>query len=247
MSARLEIRVAGQLVAEMPAPPDAARVGRGGGCDVRIDHAEIPEQAAQITSRGGAYLVQNLCPYDIYVGSQLVAPHAWAQWPSGQELRLSRNVGLLLTADATTAAPGKTPAAAGGSAPESSEKAENRRKMIQLGVTIGCLGLGALLLLGDRGATTSTESEDRFEDLLKELREKKPPGPRDAVLQEYLQNAWKNDQRRKSSEGRAEALRYYRLLINEPDIAVAATDRSTLSGRLKIFAARRIAALSAPP
>jgi hypothetical protein len=236
MSELVRIRAAGLPEMEVQLRPGSARVGRGAACDVRIDHPELDDYVAALDHRGSVCLIQNLCPYEIFVGPRSIPPRGWGEWHVGDELRLSRSVSLdLLSAQTTDAAPKEPSAPVEKKEPSPSE---SRKQTIQLAVTIACLVLMALLALVDSGSGPS-EPEDTFPELMSSLKDKR--GPNDKIIRDYLQTAWMLDQRQKSKDDREAAIRYYRLLINE--LRSYPMDRASEYSRVKVFATQRIAYL----
>ena len=243
MAERLRIHTVGGPDAEVPLLPGPARVGRSASCQVRIEHPEIGQQVALIDYRGGAYFLQNLCPYDIYVGQQPLRPNAWSQWRIGDELRLTKSISLSLSSGpAETAAPAAAVVAEEKTAAKT--VSDSGRKMIQLGVTIACVVLGVLFLMADQGLNPSVETPDTFADLIAELNQNHPLRRSDEIIRDDLQAAWMLDRRANASEGRADAVGKYQSLLKTPEIRAASMDRNSIHSRIKVFAARRIAFLS---
>jgi hypothetical protein len=243
MAERLRIQAVGCADAEAPLRGGLTRLGRGAACEVRIDHAEIGEHALSLDCRGGVYLVQNFCPYEIFVGQRSLPPQALCEWRIGDELRLSRSVTLTLRSDASSAAAPQAPRPATAEAAVPTPAADARRKIVPLVVTAVCVLLGIVLLMTDRGSSPA-EPPDSFNDLLFALRKKQPQSQGDKIICDYLQTAWTIDRRQKSSQEREEAVRCYQRLLAEPDLRAAPLDRKSLYGRIKIFAWDRVASLS---
>ena len=243
MADRLRIQREGHPDAEVPLPPGLLQVGRNSACQIVIDHPEVFDQVATLECRGGVYFVQNLCPYDIFVGRQSCPPRTWGPWQTGETLRLSKSVSLELVADGAApgaiAKPGGTTSGAEGSPAQDSE---GRRKMIQLGVTLGCLALGGLLLTNG-GSTSTPAVQVTFEELLAELNQTQP---RNEILRDLLQSAWTIDLRVRKHGDRNDAIRAYHLLLDQKSVREAPVDTMSLYGRIKVFANHRIAALSKP-
>jgi len=251
MAEKLLIHVPGLQDVEVPLQPRTARLGRDRGCEVHIEHAEVAPHAATVDWQGGSFLIQNQCPFDIYLGQQPLAQYAWAVWPAGERLQLTRSVSLTLVSDraATAATPGAgpSPEAADQSAEDatpSKKQSDGTKKLVQLVVIAVCVAL-APLLLRDRSRTLP-ESADSFQDLVSALKDKQPLTESDELVCNYLCEAWMLEQRQLNSEDQQQATRIYQLLMEQKDIRSAEMDRSSLYGRIKLFAAHRVAALEKP-
>ena len=254
MTERLRIHRAGLPDAETPLKREPTSLGRAADCQVRIDHPEIGPRVATLDYRGGACFVQNLCPYEVYLGPRPVPPQGWAEWPANEELRLSKSVSLTRIVDAAVAGG----AAAGGAAAAvpaeeispAAAAAQKRKTWIQIGVILVCAVLGAVLLTTDRGPAYT--QHDDFPTLIELLRNQ--PQSRgvhdDNRIRDYLQTAWLLDRRCRANKGssahaRAEAIRFYHVLLSEPRLLLNdPLDDHDVYSRVKVFAEQRVAELS---
>jgi hypothetical protein len=251
MAERLRIHKAGYPDAETPLKRQPTFVGRDADCQVRIDHPEIQERVAALDYRGGAWFVQNLCGYVVYVGPRAVPPQSSGEWRANEELRLSQSVSLTLIVDAGPAGVAAAPVAAAEKPAPADAAAQRRKKLIQIGVILICTLLVAVLLTAPQ-KQPPVSTHDDFATLVELLKTKQPSdGMHDnRAICDYLQSAWLNDRRcRESKEhnarNRAEAIRLYRLLLKE--LLLPQKDRlegDDVYNRVKVFAAQRIAELS---
>ena len=248
MSQSLRIHRIGQPDVDLALPPDLIQVGRSEGCQARIEHAEIAAHVATLDCRGGVCMLQNLCQYDVFVGTRTVPPRGWSEWRGGEQLRLSKSVCLTLFDDsADSALPGDGGKIKGErSSAADAAAAESRRKMIQLGVTVGCLAVGGLMLLVDWGTPPPTAVVYSFDQLAEELRAAQ--NPRDDAILTHLQVAYAREnrgQRLHDPEQTREALHAYQELLNDNRLLAAdSLEGDDVHSHVKVFVVQHVARLN---
>ena len=77
---------------EFPLTAGSQRIGSGRQCEICISHPEVPAHAVTVESRGNVLLVNNVSPYSLYLGDEIVESRGRCAWRIGVPLLLMRNV-----------------------------------------------------------------------------------------------------------------------------------------------------------
>ena len=240
MSHQLKIQVAGLAPETVELTSGSSRIGREPGSEVRIDHPEVSAQAAVLQNRGGAMLVQNLNSYPVYVGSDAIAPSAWADWPAGQTLQLTRSVSLELV-DASEPT---------GEVKELDDEEARRKKTmstINLAIIIACcVGIVFLLTVDNEGGG-SKKLKFTSESLVVELTEKIVAGQGQSQvenknLRRYLQKAWSADQRLADKDPQR-VVQAYEYVLYHPLVRNAPESDEELYGKIRKLTRSRLQVL----
>ena len=213
------------------------RVGRSADCEVRIDHAEIDNLAAQIEVRGATVFIQNRNPYAIYVGAFELAPNQQAEWPIGQTVALTLSVSLHLV-DRTQPVT------------KASEEfsAKKRRSTFQIAVVIACVVVAYFMLTNDsKKVDAGAKLDYDFTSLVRDIEALPPPTKPEEARQRRTMLNYMLDARvpdvRWGQEDPRRAIQAYELLLDVPAIKKA-SDEESLEGRIKKFALARLSTLS---
>lgn len=248
MADKLIVYDNGRPLAEFALLTQRVRLGRDAACELHVPHSELPAVAATIDYRGGSYLVQNHCPYVVYLEQQAIAEGAWSMWNVGQRLQVSQNVAVMLLTEAdalratqrlasrsTDGSPASAPGDTGGTGAD-------QRKLIQLAVIGICVVAAPVLLLLDppQSAPQGQQEIVQWDVLLSELQDSDKP------YVEYFQQAYQADVQSSSGAApRERAIAAYRYLLQLEPIRSAPADIATAEGKVKLFVAQRLASLQA--
>ncbi len=244
MNEQLLVSIAGQPDLTLPLKGGRLRIGSNPQCELPIDHPEVAALALMLEYRGGAFFVQNLNSYDIYVDNETLHAQSSSLWSVGQDLYLTQSVTLRLQG-------GPSPNVEGGAAQTGAKstsvdkkgtsttetKPASNRAFYQITTIVLCALIAFYALSTDSSRSGPTIAS--FDSLCAGFPENSKITREQRNLRNYLQDAWLIDIRAGNYSPDV-AINAYTLVLEHPLIANAVAGNDNLPGQIKAFAASRI-------